>query len=107
VTDDGQIFFDTLEQTRKVENLRRNPRIAFVIGGTVDGDERTVQYEGIADEPRGLRPGESEGSLFQEIPGWSPEIGVAGLDLHQGSADVDSIQRLQSQPTGDPRVQGS
>jgi len=53
VTDDGQIFFDTLEQTRKVENLRRNPRIAFVIGGTVDGDERTVQYEGIADEPRG------------------------------------------------------
>jgi general stress protein 26 len=53
VTNDAQIFFDTLEQTRKVENLRRNPRIAFVIGGTVDGDERTVQYEGIADEPRG------------------------------------------------------
>src|SRR6187431_2879860 len=53
VTDDGQILFDTLEQTRKVANLRRNPRIAFVIGGTVDGDERTVQYEGTADEPRG------------------------------------------------------
>jgi len=53
VTDDGQIFFDTLEQTRKVANLRRNSKIAFVIGGTVDGDERTVQYEGIADEPRG------------------------------------------------------
>jgi len=33
--------------------LRANPAIAFVIGGTRDGDERTVQCEGIADEPSG------------------------------------------------------
>ncbi len=34
VTDEFEVFFDTSEETRKVANLRRNPRIAFVIGGT-------------------------------------------------------------------------
>ena len=46
VTDDFEIFFDSAGESRKVENLRRSPRIAFVIGGTAAGDERTVQYEG-------------------------------------------------------------
>jgi hypothetical protein len=36
-----------------VANLRRNARCALVIGGMVNGDERTVQYEGVADEPAG------------------------------------------------------
>src|SRR5262245_13043624 len=53
VTDRFEIVFDTLASTRKAENLRRHGRIAFVIGGTLDGDERTVQYEGVADEPSG------------------------------------------------------
>src|SRR5215475_8349782 len=53
VTDDFEILFDCLSTTRKVVNLRHNPRCALVIGGTANGDERTVQYEGIADEPAG------------------------------------------------------
>ena len=53
VSDDLEIFFDTLERTRKAENLKRNPQIALVIGGLAPGDERTVQYQGVADEPRG------------------------------------------------------
>ncbi|HEV3142295.1 MAG TPA: pyridoxamine 5'-phosphate oxidase family protein [Gemmataceae bacterium] len=53
VTDQFEICFDTLDTTRKVQNLRRNPNIAFVIGGLIAGDERTAQYEGIADEPNG------------------------------------------------------
>ena len=53
VTDDFEVVFDTLDTTRKVANLRRNARCAFVVGGMVNGDERTVQFEGIADEPRG------------------------------------------------------
>jgi general stress protein 26 len=53
VTDRFELFFDTVDTTRKVQNLRRNPRIAFVIGGLTNGDERTVQYEGVADEPTG------------------------------------------------------
>ena len=53
VTDRFEVFFDTDGTSRKVSNLRRNPRIALVIGGTAGGDERSVQYEGIADEPTG------------------------------------------------------
>lgn len=53
VTDAFEIVFDTLASSRKVPNLRVNHAIALVIGGTRDGDERTVQYEGIADEPGG------------------------------------------------------
>ena len=53
VTDDLEIVFDTLASSRKAPNLRANPAIALVIGGTLDGDERTVQYEGTADEPSG------------------------------------------------------
>lgn len=51
VTDRLEIVFDTLDSSRKAANLRANPAIALVIGGTRDGDERTVQYEGMADEP--------------------------------------------------------
>jgi pyridoxine/pyridoxamine 5'-phosphate oxidase len=53
VTDQFEIVFDTVTSSRKAPNLRANPSIAFVIGGTRDGDERSVQYEGIADEPGG------------------------------------------------------
>ena len=53
VTDDFEIFFDTLAETRKARNLRRNAAIAFVIGGTGPEDERSVQYEGVADQPVG------------------------------------------------------
>jgi hypothetical protein len=54
VTDAFELIFDTVDTTRKARNLRVDPRVAFVIGGTVDGDERTVQYEGVADEPSGV-----------------------------------------------------
>lgn len=55
VTDRFEIVFDTVASTRKAVNLRANPRLAFVIGGLepAGGDERTVQYEGVADEPDG------------------------------------------------------
>jgi hypothetical protein len=53
VTDAFELVFDTLATTRKATNLRRNHRMAFVIGGLDAGDECTVQYEGVADEPGG------------------------------------------------------
>ena len=53
VTDDLELVFDTLASTRKARNIRSNPKLAFVIGGLKKADERTVQYEGVADEPRG------------------------------------------------------
>ncbi|MEO8202144.1 MAG: pyridoxamine 5'-phosphate oxidase family protein [Gemmatimonadota bacterium] len=51
ITDDFEIIFDTLASTRKARNLADNPSIAFVIGGTQPGNERTVQFEGITDIP--------------------------------------------------------
>ena len=53
VSDDFEIVFDTIEDSRKARNLRRQAHIAFVLGGLAPNDERTVQYEGLADEPRG------------------------------------------------------
>jgi general stress protein 26 len=68
VTDEFEVFFDTSEETRKVANLRRNPRIAFVIGGTTIGDERSVQYEGVADEPRGAELKRLKEAYFETFP---------------------------------------
>ena len=53
VTDRFEIVFDTLGTSRKARNLRANPAVAFVLGGLGPGEERTAQYEGVADEPTG------------------------------------------------------
>ena len=53
VSDAFEIVFDTLGSSRKGENLRRRSDIAFVLGSLEGKDERTVQYEGVADEPTG------------------------------------------------------
>jgi len=72
VTDDLQIVFEALESTRKIQNLRRNPRIALVIGGWTAGDERTVQYEGVTDEPQGEELERLKAIYLQRFPGgWS------------------------------------
>jgi Pyridoxamine 5'-phosphate oxidase len=68
VTDDLEIFFDAVETNRKVDNLRLKPKIAFVIGGTSGGDERTVQYEGISDEPTGAELRRLKELYFASFP---------------------------------------
>ncbi len=52
VSDTFEVFFDTLESSRKCQNLRENSRVALVVGWE-ESDGRTVQLEGVADEPRG------------------------------------------------------
>jgi hypothetical protein len=49
VTPQLEIVFDTLRTTRKYRNLIARPACSFVIGCV---DERTVQYEGQAEELR-------------------------------------------------------
>jgi hypothetical protein len=68
VTDDFEILFDSVDTTRKVINLRRAPRCALVIGGMVNGDERTVQYEGLADEPGGSNLERLKALYFVRFP---------------------------------------
>jgi len=68
VTDEFEVFFDSADTSRKVANLRRNPEIALVIGGTTGGDERTVQYEGVADEPAGAELQRLKELYFESFP---------------------------------------
>jgi Pyridoxamine 5'-phosphate oxidase len=50
VTAELEIIFETTTATRKITNLRHNPRVALVMGW--DGDQ-TLQYDGLAGEPGG------------------------------------------------------
>src|SRR5260370_31267161 len=45
-----EIIFDTVKSSRKYPNLIERPRCSFVVGWS---GEQTLQYEGIAEEPRG------------------------------------------------------
>lgn len=53
VSDQFEVFFDTLATSRKTANLRRHPVAALVLGPAAAGSARTVQLEGRADEPTG------------------------------------------------------
>ena len=79
VTDAFEIVFDTVSSSRKAQNLRGNHRIAFVIGGTRDGDERTVQYEGIADEPVGAELVRIQQAYFARFPDGRDRLSWPGL----------------------------
>lgn len=68
VTNNFELVFDTLDTSRKVRNLRNNAKAAFVIGGLMNGDERTVQYEGLADEPAGAELESLKEAYFQAFP---------------------------------------
>ncbi len=50
VSDDFELVFDTDEATHKAANLRANPKVALVVGWE---GERTLQIDGLADEPTG------------------------------------------------------
>ncbi len=67
VTDDFEIFFDTLDSTRKANNLRARERVAFVVGGFEADATRTVQLEGVADEPTGVELDELKHLYFERF----------------------------------------
>jgi uncharacterized protein YhbP (UPF0306 family) len=68
VTDAFELFFDTVDTTRKVANLRQNAAIAFVIGSLAEAATRTVQYEGVADEPNGGDLDRLKAQYFRRFP---------------------------------------
>jgi len=79
VTDAFELVFDTLDTTRKMRNLRRDSRIAFVIGGVMDGDERTAQYEGVADAPQGPELERVKAAYYETWPDGRSRAGWPGL----------------------------
>lgn len=68
VSDDFEIVFDTLATSRKGQNLRVRAEIAFVFGSLEGNDERTVQYEGQADEPSGAELARLKELYFSVFP---------------------------------------
>jgi hypothetical protein len=79
ITDAFEIVFDTLDTTRKARNLRASPRTAFVLGGWIAGDERTVQFEGIADEPVGTILERVKAAYFAAWPDGPSRASWAGI----------------------------
>jgi Pyridoxamine 5'-phosphate oxidase len=83
VTDRFEVFSDTLADSRKAVNLRHNLAVAFVIGPAAAGSERTVQLEGVADEPRARSSSDSSSCTLPDSPmgvnvkrGWESRIGA-------------------------------
>jgi general stress protein 26 len=76
VTEGLELFFDTVESSRKCHNLRRNPKIALVIGWDHD---QTVQYEGIADEPRRSDLSKLKELYFERFPDGTLREGWPGI----------------------------
>jgi pyridoxine/pyridoxamine 5'-phosphate oxidase len=64
VSDELELVFDTVTTSRKYDNLRRDPRCAFVWW---DGDV-TVQLEGLAEEMRGADVGRAQTVYFAAFP---------------------------------------
>jgi pyridoxine/pyridoxamine 5'-phosphate oxidase len=65
VSDELELVFDTLGTSRKAQNLRREPRMALVVGWD---EEQTVQLEGLADEPTGAELTRLKRVYFEAFP---------------------------------------
>lgn len=74
-----ELFFDSFDSTRKVANLKRDPRIAWVIGGYTTGDERSVQYEGVVTTPVGAQLEEFKQRYFAVHPDGLRRSRLAGI----------------------------
>ena len=79
MTDSFEIVFDSLETTRKAKNLTLNPKIALVIGGWTQGDERTVQYEGVIDRPSGAELEALKAVYYATFPSGPTRFAWPGL----------------------------
>lgn len=79
VTDEFEIVFDTLGTTRKMANLRANPKIALAIGSLEPDSARGVQYEGLADEPRGAELAHLVELYFAKFPDGRERLSWPGI----------------------------
>jgi hypothetical protein len=71
----GEIVFDTLGSSRKARNLRRDPRVSLVVWE----NERTVQIDGIADEPVGAERDRLREVYFTAYPDGRARLTWPGL----------------------------
>lgn len=79
VSDDFEIVFDTLDASRKAQNLRARAGIAFVIGSPAGDAERSVQFEGVADEPTGAERARLTALYYAVFPDGRERLQWPGL----------------------------
>lgn len=76
-TDAGELVFNARGGSRKIANLRRDPRIAVVVGGH---DKTTMQAQGVAEV---LEPGSAEAARCAEVYGEAFPWFRASLTAHE------------------------
>ena len=76
VSDQLEIVFDTVTSSRKFQNLRRDPRIALVIGWD---KEMTAQIEGVADFPTGRELDRIRECYFMAYPDGRDRLSWPGI----------------------------
>jgi Pyridoxamine 5'-phosphate oxidase len=72
----GELVFDAKADSRKVANLRRDPRVAVVAGGR---DGTTLQGEGRAVFPEGEELARAEAAYLAAFPEFGPSLRRAGV----------------------------
>ena len=65
VTDEFEVVFDTFQYYRKYKNLSTNPNVCCVFGFR---DDKTVQFEGTAEELKGQLLEYYQGYYLRKIP---------------------------------------
>jgi len=90
ISPEMEIIFDTVKSSRKYANLIARPNCSFVVGWA---GEQTVQFEGIASEPKGPDFEALPGNLLQSLAGGASAFEMAGHCLLCGTAPMDSLQR--------------
>ena len=71
-----EIVFDTLKSSRKYPNLIEHPCCSFVVGW---GGEQTVQFEGIAIEPKGAELERYRSAYFAVWPDGPARMSWPGM----------------------------
>lgn len=75
-TDGGDLVLDARASSRKVANLRRNPRVAAVVGGR---DGTTLQCEGVADLPEGADREACARAYLEAFPQFEASLADPGV----------------------------
>ena len=78
ITPQLEIVFDTVKSSRKYPNLIARPACSFVIGGWGDG-ERTVQYEGVAEELKSPELERDQETYFKAWPDGPARMSWPGI----------------------------
>jgi pyridoxine/pyridoxamine 5'-phosphate oxidase len=77
VSEELEIVFDTVNSSRKYKNLVERPRCSVVVGGW--SSEQTVQYEGVAFEPKGEELARYQKIYFEAWPDGPARMSWPGI----------------------------